>query len=39
MMFESGRIVEQGTFDELLALDGKFAALVATQLSLVAKAA
>jgi ATP-binding cassette, subfamily B, beta-glucan exporter len=33
LMFEGGRIVEQGSFDELLASHGKFAELVATQLA------
>jgi ATP-binding cassette subfamily B protein len=33
LVFDSGRIVEQGSFKELLALRGRFAELVATQLS------
>ena len=31
LVFEDGRVVEQGRFDELLALDGAFARLVRTQ--------
>ncbi len=33
MVFENGRVVERGSFDELLAQRGRFADLVATQLS------
>jgi ATP-binding cassette subfamily B protein len=33
LVFEEGRIVEQGNFDELLARGGRFADLVQTQLS------
>jgi glucan exporter ATP-binding protein len=33
MVFEAGRIVERGGFDELLARGGRFAELVATQLA------
>jgi len=33
LVFESGRIVERGTFDELIRARGTFAALVETQLS------
>ncbi|MBV8912357.1 MAG: glucan ABC transporter ATP-binding protein/ permease [Acetobacteraceae bacterium] len=33
LVFEGGRVVERGSFDELLRLDGRFAALVATQLA------
>jgi ATP-binding cassette subfamily B protein len=33
LVFESGRVVERGSFDELLRLNGRFAALVATQLA------
>ena len=33
LVFDDGRIVEQGSFDELLRLRGRFADLVATQLS------
>jgi ATP-binding cassette subfamily B protein len=33
MVFEAGRIVERGGFDELLVRGGRFAELVATQLS------
>nr|WP_294507354.1 glucan ABC transporter ATP-binding protein/ permease [uncultured Rhodopila sp.] len=33
LVFEEGRIVEQGNFDELLAREGRFADLVQTQLS------
>ncbi len=33
LVFEDGRIVEQGGFDELLARPGRFAALVRTQLA------
>ena len=33
LVFEGGRIVERGTFDELLAQRGRFADLVATQLA------
>lgn len=33
MVFESGRIAEQGTFDELLERNGTFAELVRTQLA------
>jgi ATP-binding cassette subfamily B protein len=33
LVFESGRIVERGSFEELLALRGHFAELVATQLA------
>ena len=33
LVFDGGQVVERGTFDELLAKDGRFAALVATQLS------
>jgi len=31
IMLESGRIVEEGTYDELIGLDGRFAELVARQ--------
>ena len=33
LMFDSGRIVEQGSFGELLARGGQFANLVSTQLT------
>ncbi len=33
LVFEHGRIVEQGNLADLMALDGRFAALVATQLA------
>ena len=33
MVFENGRVVESGSFDELLQMRGKFAELVETQLS------
>ena len=33
LVFEGGQIVERGSFDNLVHQDGKFAALVATQLS------
>lgn len=33
LVFDSGRIVEQGSFKELLALRGRFAELIATQLA------
>ena len=33
LMFENGRVVERGTFDELLKMRGQFAGLVETQLS------
>ncbi len=33
LVFDAGHIVERGTFDELVALGGKFAELVATQLA------
>ncbi|MBR0654726.1 glucan ABC transporter ATP-binding protein/ permease [Plastoroseomonas arctica] len=33
MVFEQGRVAERGSFNELVALDGLFAALVKTQLS------
>ena len=33
LVFDQGRIVEQGNFTELMARNGRFAALVATQLS------
>ena len=33
MVFEDGRVVERGNFDELLRMRGKFAELVETQLS------
>lgn len=33
LVFEGGKVVEQGSFDELVARGGKFAALVATQLA------
>ncbi len=33
LVFDGGRIVESGTFDELLRLRGRFAALVETQLA------
>ena len=33
LVFEGGRIVEQGNFDALLTLDGRFAELVHTQLA------
>ena len=33
LVFEGGQVVERGSFDGLLRQDGKFAALVATQLS------
>ena len=32
LVFEAGRIVERGTFDELVAMGGRFAELVRTQL-------
>jgi ATP-binding cassette subfamily B protein len=31
LMFEHGRIVESGTFDELVALNGRFAELARAQ--------
>jgi ATP-binding cassette subfamily B protein len=31
LLFEGGRVVEQGTFDELVAANGRFAALARTQ--------
>ncbi len=33
LVFENGRVVERGSFNELLAQNGRFAALVATQLA------
>jgi ATP-binding cassette subfamily B protein len=33
LVFESGRIVERGNFEQLLRLQGRFADLVATQLA------
>jgi ATP-binding cassette subfamily B protein len=33
LVFDSGDIVERGSFDELVALDGRFAELVKTQLA------
>ena len=33
LVFEGGRVVERGNFDELLQQNGRFAALVATQLA------
>jgi ABC-type multidrug transport system fused ATPase/permease subunit len=33
LVFESGRIVESGSFETLLARGGRFADLVATQLA------
>ena len=33
MVFENGAVVERGSFNELLALNGRFAELVSTQLS------
>ena len=33
LVFENGRVAERGSFDELLKLNGRFAALVATQLA------
>ena len=33
LVFDQGRVVERGSFDQLLARQGRFAALVATQLS------
>jgi ATP-binding cassette subfamily B protein len=33
LVFDNGRIVEQGSFDSLLARQGRFAALVETQLA------
>ena len=33
MVFDDGRIVEQGSFNSLLARGGRFAELVQTQLS------
>jgi ABC-type multidrug transport system fused ATPase/permease subunit len=33
LVFESGRIVERGSFDALLMQNGVFAALVSTQLA------
>ncbi len=33
LVFENGQVVERGNFDELLAMRGRFAALVETQLS------
>ena len=33
LMFEGGRVVERGNFDQLVARRGRFAALVATQLT------
>ena len=33
LLFDSGRIAERGSFSELLALNGRFAALVSTQLT------
>ncbi len=33
LVFDNGRIVEKGSFDELLAQDGRFAELVQTQLA------
>jgi ABC-type multidrug transport system fused ATPase/permease subunit len=32
MVFEAGRVIEQGSFDELVALRGRFSELVAMQL-------
>jgi ATP-binding cassette subfamily B protein len=31
LLFEGGRIVEQGTFDQLVAADGRFARLARAQ--------
>ena len=33
LVFDQGRVVERGSFDQLLAQQGRFAELVATQLS------
>jgi ATP-binding cassette subfamily B protein len=33
LMFEGGRIVERGSFEELVRMNGRFAALVATQMT------
>ena len=33
LVFDNGRVVERGNFEELLRLNGRFAALVATQLA------
>ena len=33
LVFENGRVVERGNFEALLALGGRFAELVATQLA------
>jgi len=33
LVFDAGRIAERGDFDELLALHGRFAELVETQLA------
>lgn len=38
LVFDAGRIVERGNFDTLLALGGRFSALVATQLTGAAQA-
>jgi len=37
LVFERGRVVEAGTFDELVALDGRFAALARAQFMAAAK--
>jgi len=39
LVFEGGEIVEKGSFESLIALDGRFAALVQTQLATPAAAA
>jgi ATP-binding cassette subfamily B protein len=33
LVFEGGRVVERGSFEQLLRLNGRFAGLVATQLA------